>query len=272
MGVAPTLLSEPGGETGRAIAAAARAGSVPGQKPLVDRAAETRASAGSFGSTKRMPMNGTAMDDLPVLAPQEDAVRAALAQRAPLVVPPASGVPHDVVNQEIVFPRGHGFSTGSGGTGPVSGEARTRPPERAVLLPLVAAAVFAVLLVGGAVLFVTKPWVKRPVVAAEPPPAPAPARPITTPAEVQSTAPAAATASGPAAQPLAQPVAPIAAAPVAVALPAPRQGGAPIASSRPAAVASAPAPSTHAAPTTPPAKPARPGAASGPRPEDVGFE
>ena len=254
LGVASTLLSERGGEAGRAIAAAARAGAGSGSKPNVDRAAETRASSG-FGSTQRLAMNGTAIDDGPVFAPHDDAVRAALAQREPLVVPPTSGVPHDAANQEIVFPRGHGFSTGSGGTGPVSGEARTRPPERGVLLPLVAAAVFAVLLVGGAALLVTKPWAKRPIVVAAPPPAASPAEPTTIAVEAATTVASVASPNGP----VLQPVAPMAAAAAAATTP-------------PAMPRPASAVSTRTAPTSPPAKPARPAAGSGPRPEDVGFE
>ena len=270
MGIAPTLLSEPGGETGRAIAAAARAASVSGPKPIVDRAAETRASAGA-GFTQRLAMNGTAIDDGPAFVPHDDAVRAALAQRVPLVVPPASGVPYDAVNQEIVFPRGHGFSTASGGTGPVSGEARTRPPERALVLPLVGAAAFAVLLVGGAALLVTKPWARHAAVTAAPPPGPTPAQPTPTAADVPATGVAATAASGP----TVHPVAPLSAAAPAASAPATpaastRPPGAPTGSSRAAAVTSAQAASTHTAPTSPPPKPARP--ALGPRPEDVGFE
>ncbi len=290
MGVAPTMLSEPGGDAGRAIAAAARAGSSGGAKPVVDRAAETRASTGS-GHTQRFAMNGTAIDDGPSEAarpPQEDAVRAALAQRAPLEVPPASGQHYDPGHQEIVFPRGHSFSTGSGGTGPLSGEARTRPPERGLLLPLAGAAVFAVVLVGGAVLVVTKPWVKRAVATATttataPPTAPPMTAPPTTAVAETSATAATASPTSPSVAPVAPATGPapvaLAATPAtpAVVLPAARQGGGPAGvTAHPAPAASAPLASAHIAPTSPPPsathKPARPGAASGPRPEDVGFE
>jgi len=282
MGVAPTLMSEPGGETGRAMAAAARAGSGSGSggRAPIDRAAETRAS-GVSGFTQRLAMNGTAIDDGPVAVHPDDAVRAALAQRAPLEVPPASGAPHDAASQEIVFPRGHGFATG---TGPLSGEARTRPPERGLLLPLVAAAVFAAALVGGAVLFVTKPWAKRASVAAA-----SSSSPMSTPLATAGEAPVAAAGSAanapvaPVAAPLAPvpggPITPVgAAAPTAQVTqsPVPRQGAAPVVAVRgPAAAVSAVSAPTHTAPAAAPAsaahKPVRPAAAS-PRPEDVGFE
>jgi len=275
LGVAATMVSAPGGDTGRAIAAAARAGSGAGPAgPAIDRAAETRAS-NPFGSTLRLAMNGTAIDDGPVAAHPDDAVRAALAQRAPLVVPPASGAPYDSANQELVFPRGHGFATG---TGPLSAEARTRPPERGVLLPLVAAAAFAALLVGGAVLFVTKPWAKRasPTVAAAAPPSAMTAPPIasatTEPATPSADTPAPRAVPATAAAP-APVVAPAAAPGVHAA--APRQSPAQAVVAHPAApIPAAPVPS-HTAATVPPGpahKPARPSAASAPRPEDVGFE
>lgn len=285
-GFAATMVSNAGGDTGREIAAAARAGSSPDQqRPAIDRAAVTRASA-LGGSTQRLAQNGTAIDDGPgPIAPYpDDAVRAALAQRAPLEVPPASGAPYDPSMQELVFPRGHGYGTGTGpGTGPLSGEARTRPPERGLVLPLVAAAAFAVMLVGGTVLYVTKPWVKRATASAattaappssSQPPQPTAAEPVVAAAPVApAAAPVAPSASAaPGVAPVPVPVAAASPAPVPAQAPPARQAGV---SARPAAAPAV----THAAPATPTAappapahKPARPAAAGGPRPEDVPFE
>jgi serine/threonine-protein kinase len=157
LGVAATLASVPGIAAVRE--SGARASSMPGGRPLVDRAAETRASGGS-GLTQRLAQNGTAMDFGPPLLP-DDAVRAALAQREGLEVPPSGGA-HDARSGELVFPATHGYVTGAGSaTGPLAGEALTRPPERSLVLPLVGAALLGAALVGGAVLAVTKPWVKR---------------------------------------------------------------------------------------------------------------
>ena len=266
LGVAATLASHPGFDALRAPPE--RAGSVPGQKPLVDRGAETRASSGA-GATQRLGHYGTAIDGLPAPSPEQrstseepagfpllpdDAVRAALAQREPLEVPPTSGPAHDARSQELVFPRTHGHTTG---TGPLAGEAQTRPPERSMILPLLAAAAVGAALVGGAVLFVTKPWQQKPASAARtgegtPPPsvspivvAPAPAVPSTGSVPVAPTvAPGVAPATA-----SAVPVAPAGTRPVArpvVASPAP------------------PASSTGRKPPRPPS--------AAPRPEDVGFE
>jgi serine/threonine protein kinase len=300
IGVAETLMSHPGGDTGRAaadqiiaaqaaavVAAAARdaavaaadgrGGSVPGvpgMRPPIDRAAETRAG-GPLGTTQRFAQNGTAIDDGAERLLPEDDVRAALAQRYPLEVPPASGQPDDA-RGELMFPRNHGYPTG---TGPLSGEARTRPPERGMLLPLLGAAVFGAMLVGGAVLLVTKPWQKHaasggPAVVA-----------VTTPVIEATTAPAATLTPAPAAPTRAtpatvSPVAPTVAitpATTAAALPTarsttPRTSVATAATAAPAGTAAGLAP-----PGPPPAaasavrKPARPGAGT-PRPEDVPFE
>ena len=256
LGVAATMASEPGVRP----------------KPAIDRSAETRAS-GVSGSTQRLAQNGTSMEDLgpagsPPLGPDrgpallaDDAVRAALAQRQPLEVPPTSGHPQEG-RGDIVFPVGHGLPSS---TGPLAGEASTRPPERGLLLPLVAAALVGALLVGGALLAVIKPWHAK-VVTAGPPAAttaPSAAPAISTVAPAASTAtitPASASAlpSGVAAIVPIVPVTPASTGPAAPTrtTPAPR--------TRPDA---APAPSP-ATPRRPPRGP--PGAA--PRPEDVGFE
>jgi serine/threonine protein kinase len=207
LGHAATLASEPGG------AQISDAGSA---KPKVDRGAETRAS-GAAGFTQRLAQNGTAIDDgppLPLLG--DDAVRAALAQHEPLELPPTSAGPHDTGNGELVFPKVSAYSTGTGsGTGPLAGEARTRPPSaRGMLLPLFAAAAVGALLVGGAVLLVVRPWEKHasgtpapsPVIAtaASAPPSIAPL-PVTPPPAPSPQATAAAT-SVPATEPSSRPV------------------------------------------------------------------
>ena len=302
LGVAATLISQPGGDAGRAAAAAARIGSSPGMKPLVDRAAETRAG-GLPGTTQRFAQNGTAIDDgADRLLPEED-VRAALAQRYPLEVPPASGQrngePSDDGRGELLFPRNHGYP--QTGTGPLAGEARTRPPERSMILPLIGAAVFGAMLVGGAVLLVTKPW-QRSAASAAPPAAMTPlpegatsgsstsaSTPSTAMATVTATAAAAAarstppTAGGPGGP--GGPGAPttIAIAPAVTAAPqSPPAPPAPLAappstsSTVPsnAATGKATTPRTSSVPAASASagsKPARP-AASPPRPEAIGFD
>jgi serine/threonine protein kinase len=294
IGVAATLMSQPGGDAGRAAAAQivaaqaaavvaaaardaavaaadARGGSVPGMWPPIDRAAETRAG-GPLGTTQRFAQHGTAIDDGGGRLLPEDDVRAALAQRYPLEVPPATGHPDDA-RGELMFPPNHGYATG---TGPLSGEARTRPPEHGMLLPLLGAAVFGAMLVGGAVLLVTKPWQKHaasagpPVVAVTTPVIDAPNAPVTTvtlaPAPVATTRATAAATVSPVAPTIAIAVAP--AAPTARST-TPRTSVSP---ASPAGTAAAlPAPGAPPAPASAVRKPARPGSGT-PRPEDVPFE
>jgi len=274
LGGAATLASEPG--AGLDLVPLAAPANAPA-KPLVDREAATHAS-GALGVTQRLAQNDTAMDDgLTPLAPP-DAVRAALAQREPLELPPTSNAPLGPLRPDIVFPPSpQGFSTG---TGPLSGEARTRPPaERGMLLPLLAAASFGALLVGGAVLLVTKPWVKA--AGAPPPPvvvtAPAPRPTLPPPAAdppasaplavaAPSAAPAAPPASATTGKALSVPVAEPAARPTRGQGRQARPDPAPLAV--PTAVTPAPPASTPAAPpAATPRKPQRP-----PKPEDVGFE
>ena len=283
LGVAATLISQPGGDAGRAAAAAAvaaaavagaRVGSSPGMKPVVDRAAETRAG-GVPGTTQRFAQNGTAVDDgVDRLLPEED-VRAALAQRYPLEVPPASGQrggeASDHGRGELVFPPNHGYP--QTGTGPLAGEARTRPPERSMILPLLGAAVFGAMLVGGAVLLVTKPWQRH---AASAPPAAAvtllpeatasaaPSTPRSTPPTVVPVAPTIASAAtitpasptSPATTPPAPPTS------LAASTAAAGRATTPRTSSVPAAPASSAAGGS---------KPARPATAP-PRPDQITFD
>jgi serine/threonine protein kinase len=304
IGVAATLMSQPGGDTGRAaadqiiaaqaaavVAAAARdaavaaadgrGGSVPGVRPPIDRAAETRAGA-PLGSTQRFAQNGTAIDDGAERLLPEDDVRAALAQRYPLEVPPASGHPDDGRGGELMFPRNHGYASG---TGPLSGEARTRPPERGMLLPLVGAAVFGAMLVGGAVLLVTKPWQKHaasagpPAVAVTTPVIAATNAPVTTAAPTPTSAPAPAALTRATAATV-SPIAPTVAITPAMTASAlatarsttPRTPVTTAATASPAGTAaSLPAPGTPPAPASTARKPARAGSGT-PRPEDVPFE
>lgn len=229
---------------------------------LVDRQAETRAAA-PFGQTQRMAMNGTAIDDGP--APAEVALRASLAARGALEGPPASGggrASHP--SGEIGFPSSQNYPTG---TGPLSGEARTRPPETSMGLPLAAAGIVGVLLVGGAALAVTKPWVKRA----------SPGAPAEVAATVATTAPAppaplgaeSATAAAPAAQPAPKLAAPAPSAEGAASAPTPTPPPPKAATTSAAPKAARP----RAEPAAPAPKPAvttkKPGA---PRPEDVGFD
>lgn len=252
MAVAATLASSPGGDEGRAAAAAAVAavaaadaraaarGSVPGARPEIDRSAETRASSGA-GFTQRLSPNGTAVDLGGALPDTGDAVRAALAQREPLEVPPTSGHLPDARNHEIVFPATHGYV---GGTGPLAGEARTRPPERSMLLPLLGAAAFGALLVGGAVLLVTKPWTKTASASAS-------AITVTAPPSAVTAPPPPATEPPPVVAPS---TAPVARAPVVVA-----SASVATTTSAPRADAPAASPAGHAtsARTTPASTPAR---------------
>ena len=213
---------------------------------VIDRDAATRASA-PYGSTQRLAQNDTRME-------YEDVVRAALAEPAPLVVPPATNPNNAPISSDFNFPpAGYGTSP----TGPLAGEARTRPPERGLFLPLIGAVAVAVAVVGGAVFFVTRrpkpPSEEVPVVAAQPPPPPAttvapvqpaPSASVTTPPKVAETAPPP--------------------APTTTAKPQPtsRGSGKPVANA-PAAPAETPAapPATH----KPAAHPATP------KPEDIGF-
>ncbi len=253
--------------------------------PAVGRSSETR-SSGVSGSTQQLAQNGTATEDLghggspplgpgggPALLP-DDAVRAALAQRQSLEVPPTSGQPQDA-RGDIAFPVGHGFLAG---TGPVSGEASTRPPERGMLLPLIAAALVGALLVGGAVVVVIRPWQTRPVTTG-PPPA------TSASSEVPSTAPPTAATAPPTTvapavtvtakltpvSPSALPSSVAAIVPITPATPAPPTTPAstgPVASAR-----TTPTPRTRpdVAPAPSAAIPRKPPRAS-PRPEDIRFE
>ncbi|MBX3192214.1 MAG: serine/threonine protein kinase [Labilithrix sp.] len=239
--------------------------SMPGSQPTpkkrpIDRSAETHTSDVSR-ATQRLAQHGTEMGIGPFGSEaSDDVVRAALAERAPLEVPPASGAPSDARGSDIVFPRTYA----AGGTGPISGEAQTRPPERSMLAPLLAAAAVGAMLVGGAVLLVTKPWRRNeaPAVAAA---ASTPAIPIASVTAV--TAPVAPAEPAPSASALAA-VAP-SNAPARTSAPA----AAPPKGPRPPPVVAPPAPSAPpvAAPATSAVrKPTpKPGA---PRPEDVGFD
>ena len=249
LGVAATLASQPGTKP------ASGTGSGVG-KPRVDRAAATHTS-GVSGFTQRLAQNGTAIEDgSPALLP-DDAVRAALAQREPLELPPTSGAPHDARSRELVFPPSPGFVSG---TGPLAGEASTRPPERSMLLPLLAAAAVGAALVGGAVLLVTKPWVKHASSATT-----APSAPVATPEPSARaplvSAPAPEIAPHTASEPTSGATSVV--APEPTVRPVVRGSGRPVA--RPEV------PTTPAG-SSPPHKPTRPTApAAAPRPEDIGF-
>ncbi len=123
----------------------------------IDRNAPTRASA-PLGQTQRMATNDTVMDLDGAIA-GDDVVRAALSERAPLEVGPTSDPGLLRSTPDLVFP-----STVSGATGPLAGEAPTRPPERGVLLPLLSAVALGVVLVGSAVVAIKRPWERYQIV------------------------------------------------------------------------------------------------------------
>ena len=101
-------------------------------RPVIDRNAPTRVSAPT-GATRRIALNDTQLEV------SEDALRAAFAEKAQLVAPHASGDPY---GPELAFPPGYA-------TGPLAGEARTRPPERGpVVLVAVAGGIALFVLVG----------------------------------------------------------------------------------------------------------------------------
>ncbi|MBS2016770.1 MAG: protein kinase [Deltaproteobacteria bacterium] len=289
IGTAPTVASDPMHilQAARANRAAEAAAAAQGP-PAVDRSAATRTS-GVSGFTQRLAQHGTSMEDLsqPPLA-SEEAVSEALAQRAPLEVPPTSGNPPH--SDSLVFASSSRY--GHPGTGPIAGEARTRPPERGLALGLAAAAIVAVLLVGGAVLAVKKPWVKASttpttesaVATATPPavtttptsPATAPSAPAAT-ATAATTATPTATATATAAVTVATTTPTVAASPSAV---TPSPPAVPTVKGRAGATATPASTATHertpAAPpketaSAPGKKPPRPPSGAV-RPEDVGFE
>ncbi len=241
--IGPTLMAATGD-----VAFAKTIASEPKAEPIrqgIDRNAETRASGGE-GQTQRLAQHGTMMEMEERMAAADEAVRAALAEPAPLVVPPVYGGPP--ASGDMVFPRpANAISTV---TGPLAGEARTRPPERGVVLPLLAILVLCGAIAGVAVLVVKKPWQKRDLAselapsAASPPvaasPAPSPAVAVTTTPSVQASQ-----AAG------ARPPAPTASTPP-----------------QPAGFIHSLGGSDH--PKPPPKKPpTKPGA---PSPQDVGFE
>jgi hypothetical protein len=138
--VAPTLAAP---DRGSPLPAPA----VPGGR-IVDRDAPTRASAPN-GATQRLAQNDTRMELRETR--EEDAIRAAFGEPAPLVVPTPAG---SRAPSGIVFPP----MRAPAGTGPLAGEARTRAPERGPLVLVGVASVVAVVLVGGAFLAVRRPW------------------------------------------------------------------------------------------------------------------
>ncbi len=188
-------------------------GSQPGVRPF-DREAATHTSV-PFGHTLRIASNGTEIDGLgaPLADPNEapiEAVHAALGQREGLVVPPVEGPRSSRPGpSELVFATGpqHGPTP----TGPTAGEARTRPPERALFVPLVAALLVGGLVVGGAVVLVRGKLAGEQGHASAPamtaPPVPTPAAPVASSAPLASepvpppAAPVASTASTPSAAP-----------------------------------------------------------------------
>ncbi|AKV01169.1 serine/threonine protein kinase [Labilithrix luteola] len=279
--------------------------SVPPPAPLpqarpIDRNAPTRAGL-VFGQTQRLAQNGTMMEDVAAPLPREVEVRAALVQRGALDTTLASAS-NELLGEgaaELRFPSTPPPTGTGGGTGPLAGEASTRPPERRGLVPIVAAA--AVVLVVGGVGAVTV--AKRAGllarnatasaspsdsarVAVEKPKSSPEAAPV---ASAAVTATATALASAPA-------VASVEAAPVPKATGPKAQGGsrsipvaagrgaapptqAPVPTSPPATPPSPPAAKAESLPTPPKPAPKTPATGPGtgtgtgtPKPEDVGFD
>jgi serine/threonine-protein kinase len=173
------------------------AGAPPIAARVVDRNAPTRASA-PLGGTQRFAPNDTQMDldggvadDARVHLPS-----GRLGTPAPAVTPPGVVTRSNSGESELAFPPLHAVS----GTGPLSAEARTRPPERGPVILVGVAAVLAVAMVGGAVVAVRRPWqaAGKNATASEP----SPPRSISVPAvAVDVAGSAAASASGPTVNP-----------------------------------------------------------------------
>src|SRR5262249_28951565 len=127
--VAPGPTPSTAERVGLASTAAADRAAGSGASVGVRRDAPTRAT-GPPGQTVRLAQHGTLMDggsdDPAPLAADELALRAALAERVSLEVPPAGGGSWNA--PDVQFPEGHGRA-GTGGTGPLAAEASTRPPE-----------------------------------------------------------------------------------------------------------------------------------------------
>jgi len=218
---------------------------------VIDRDAATRASA-PVGATQRLAQNDTRMEGL---EGHDEAVRA-LAEPAPLIVPPTTNPNHAPISSDFNFPPA-GY--GSAGTGPLAGEARTRPPEKGIFVPLFVAVAIAIAVIGAALIVVTKPWARR---GPEPPP-PATAAPLPPPT---ATTPATPTVTAPATT-IAEP-ATLGAKPQPV--PTAHHSGKTAAAG--ATVAPDPPPTQRDPAHRPPTKPGSNAPANGtPKPEDIGF-
>lgn len=120
----------------------------------VDRSAPTREMA-YIHATQRLAQNDTRME---LGKFDDDDVRAAMGESVSLVVPPivraGSNASASDEAQNLVFAPMQAAT----GTGPVAGEAPTRPPERGAYILVGVAAVLAIAMVGGAFLAVRQPW------------------------------------------------------------------------------------------------------------------
>lgn len=126
----------------------------PMQGRPVDRNAPTRVGM-QFGQTQRLAQNGTMMEDVAPPVAGEVEVRAALVKRGALdtTLASASNESLNEIVGELRFPSMPAITGTGGATGPLAGEASTRPPERRGVLPFVIVAALFLVAGGGAIAF-----------------------------------------------------------------------------------------------------------------------
>lgn len=217
-----------------------------GARPI-DRNAPTREAA-PLRFTQRLASNDTRIEDpnaphapgMPGMGggygsgdvANDEMMRAAFGEPAPLIVPNTDAGANPSGVGDIVFPRGHGSAI----TGPLAAEARTRPPERGPFILIGAALVLAVAMVAGAIVLVKARGTN----------AASPATPPVTTAPLAAPSPAPAASSAPTAVVIIEPSTSVA-APVATPPPAPT----PSASAAAAPTATVKGRAGHTSPGTP---------------------
>jgi serine/threonine protein kinase len=160
--IAPTLAADqPATPKLKAMPSPAPAAGAPANAArAIDRNALTRDSA-PVGSPPAFARNDTQME-----AESAGAAPAFQATPHPALAGPPSAQP-------VAFAPA---PASQNGTGPISGDATTRPPDRGSFLLVGVAALLAIAMVGGALLAVKKPWQGAPSAAA-PAPSPTPSTP-----------------------------------------------------------------------------------------------